>query len=52
MIHFFLDTYDLFSPVPIRESLVIDNTNLPAIETAERIIAHFQLQPGDLTKTE
>ena len=43
MRHFF-DAYDLFSPVPKRASLIIDNTNLPATETAKQIIKHFNLQ--------
>lgn len=38
-----LDTYDLFSPVPARESLCLDNTNTPAEETADRIIEYFEL---------
>lgn len=37
------DKYDLFSPVPERESLIIDNTDLPAEATARRIIGHFQI---------
>lgn len=45
----FHETYDLVSPVPDRESLVIDNTNLPAGETARQIIGHFDLaNPGSL----
>lgn len=36
-----LDKYDLFSPVPERKSLSIDNTNLSAPETARRIVEHF-----------
>ena len=43
MMDFFHETYDLLSPVPDRESLIIDNTNLPAEAAAERIIAHFNL---------
>ena len=31
--------YDLFSPVPGRESLIIDNTNISAEEAAKQIIA-------------
>lgn len=38
-----LDTYDLFSPVPGRESLQIDNTDLPAEEAANLIIGHYKL---------
>jgi 2-phosphoglycerate kinase len=44
MMDYFHETYDLSSPVPDRESLIIDNTDLPARETAERIIDHFGLQ--------
>jgi len=43
MMRYFFDTYDLFSPVPQRESLIIDNTNLSAEETARQIIEHFNL---------
>lgn len=44
MMRYFFDTYDLFSPVPERASLIIDNTNLSAAATAKRIIGHFNLQ--------
>ncbi|HEX8734901.1 MAG TPA: RNase adapter RapZ [Pyrinomonadaceae bacterium] len=44
MMDFFHETYDLLSPVPDRESLIIDNTHLSAENAAERIIAHFNLQ--------
>ena len=37
------DKYDLFSPVPERESLIIDNTNLSPQDTARKIIKHFNL---------
>jgi RNase adaptor protein for sRNA GlmZ degradation len=43
MMDFFHETYDLMSPVPDRESLIIDNTNLSAAETARQIIEHFNL---------
>jgi RNase adaptor protein for sRNA GlmZ degradation len=43
MMDFFHTTYDLVSPVPTRESLVIDNTNLSAEDAAQQIIAHFNL---------
>lgn len=39
-----LDKNDLFSPVPERESLIIDNTNLSVKETARKIAEHFGLQ--------
>lgn len=38
-----LDKYDLFSPVPERESLQIDNTNLSAKVVARKIIGHYHL---------
>lgn len=34
---------DLFSPVPFRESLIIDNTDLSPEATARQIIRHFNL---------
>jgi shikimate kinase len=44
MMDFFHETYDLLSPVPERESLIIDNTNLSAETVAAQIIGHFTLQ--------
>jgi hypothetical protein len=44
MMHYFFDTYDLFSPVNGRESLIIDNTNLSAETVARQIVEHFGLQ--------
>lgn len=38
-----LEKYDLFSPVPERESLRIDNTNLSAEATARKIVEHYKL---------
>lgn len=38
-----LEKYDLFSPVPERTSLIIDNTNLSAKDTARKIVEHFNL---------
>lgn len=38
-----LDKYDLFSPVPSRESLIIDNTNLSPEVVAKKIIGHYHL---------
>jgi RNase adaptor protein for sRNA GlmZ degradation len=43
LMNYFHETYDLCSPVPDRESLVIDNTNLSAETVAEQIIDHFDL---------
>ena len=51
MMDFFHETYDLFSPVPHRESLIIDNTNLSATETARKIVEHFRIQQINLTET-
>ena len=36
--------HDLFSPLPGRETLVIDNTLLSADDVAEQIVGHFKLQ--------
>lgn len=38
-----LDKHDLYSPVPDRESLIIDNTDLPAKDAARKIVEHFRL---------
>jgi hypothetical protein len=38
-----LDKYDLFLPVPGRDSLRIDNTNLPPEIVARKIIEHYHL---------
>lgn len=43
MMRYFFETYDLFSPVPARESLIVDNTNLSAAEAASKIIDHYRL---------
>lgn len=43
VLHDIWNKYDLFSPVPERESLIIDNTNLSAAETAAKIIDHYEL---------
>jgi hypothetical protein len=43
MMDFFHETYDLLSPVPMRESLIIDNTDLSAENAARQIIGHFNL---------
>ena len=40
-LHELFDKYDLFSPVPERESLIVDNTNLSAEKAAQKIIEHF-----------
>jgi hypothetical protein len=44
ILHEIWEKYELFSPVPHRESLTIDNTNLSAKQAARQIIAHFDLQ--------
>lgn len=43
MMRHFFETYDLFSPVPQRESLIIDNTNISPETAAEQIIERFEL---------
>jgi len=48
ILHEIFDKYDLFSPVPERESLIIDNTNLSAEATARKIIEHFQILKSNL----
>jgi DNA polymerase III delta prime subunit len=35
--------YEIFSPVPERESLEIDNTDLPPAEVARLIVGHYHL---------
>ncbi len=42
--------YELFSPVPFGESLIIDNTNLSAEMAARQIIGHFRIGRNDLTE--
>src|SRR5829696_2819947 len=37
-------TYDLFSPLPGRETLIIDNTAISPDSVADQIIEHFKLQ--------
>lgn len=44
------EKYDLFSPVPFGDSLVIDNTNLSPETAARQIIGHFQIERKDLTE--
>ena len=43
ILHELWDKYDLFSPVPGRESLIIDNTNVQPKAAAQKIIGHFNL---------
>jgi hypothetical protein len=38
------ERYDIFSPVPGRESLEIDNTDLAPAEAARLVVAHYRLQ--------
>lgn len=40
----FFEQYELFEPVPGRDSLVIDNTNLLPERVAEQIIGHYGLK--------
>lgn len=44
ILHKIWNSYDLFSPVPERESLIIDNTNLSADKAATQIIEYFKIQ--------
>lgn len=44
LLHGFWEKFELFSPVNERESLIVDNTNLSAEETAKHIIEHFKLK--------
>jgi RNase adaptor protein for sRNA GlmZ degradation len=39
-----LEKNDLFSTVPERESLIIENTNLSAKQAAKKIVEHFDLK--------
>lgn len=43
MMRGFFENYDLFSPVPDRASLIIDNTELSADKAAEQIMEHFRI---------
>ena len=43
ILNLLVDTYDLYSPVPQRESLHIDNTNLSPQEAARQIVEHYKL---------
>ena len=48
LMDFFFENYDLFSPVPDRTSLIVDNTNLSAETTAQKIIDHFHIEKANL----
>jgi hypothetical protein len=39
--------YDIFSPVPARESLSVDNTALTPAEVAELIVRHYHLPSAE-----
>ena len=43
ILHDVWNKYDLFSPVPARESLIVDNTNLSPKNAASKIIEHYKL---------
>lgn len=43
MIDKFLETCDLNSPIPYKDSLEIDNTEFPPAEAARQIVDHFAL---------
>lgn len=51
-LNIFWERCELFSPINNYESFAIDNTSVSAIETAKRIIQHFQIQQIDLTNSE
>lgn len=42
-LHNVLEKYDLSSPVPQRESLIIDTTNISSEKTAKQIVKHYNL---------
>ena len=44
MMESFLEKYDLSSPVPYTDTVVIDNTKLPPRDVAEQIISHYGLR--------
>ncbi|HEX9960096.1 MAG TPA: hypothetical protein VGB00_04150 [Pyrinomonadaceae bacterium] len=50
MMRYFFETYDLFSPVPGRESLRLDNTRLSVEQAAQQIIEHFGLESLNMKK--
>jgi hypothetical protein len=50
MMRYFFETYDLFSTVPERESLRIDNTRLSVEQAAQQIIEHFGLESLKMKK--
>jgi cytidylate kinase len=39
----YMKQYDLIKPIPERDSLVIDNTLIPASEVAKQIVEHYHL---------
>jgi cytidylate kinase len=39
----YMKQYNLLSPIPDRDSLIIDNTNLTPKEVADQVIDHFHL---------
>ena len=42
-LHSYFAQYELFTPVPHKESLIIDNTNLSPEVAAKQIIEHYKL---------
>ena len=44
MMDFFLETYDLTSPVPDSDSFELDNTDVSPSEAAKRIVEHFGIE--------
>ena len=47
MIEMFLEKYELRSPIPDRDTLVIENSSVSADIAAEQIISHFCLQQAE-----
>lgn len=43
-LHELWEKYELFSPVPLHKSLIIDNSDISAEQVAKQIIKHFKLQ--------
>lgn len=48
LLHEILGKYDLLSPVPERETLRVDNTNLSAEDVARKIIEHYKI--GEISR--
>lgn len=51
MLEGLFERYELLSPVPGRETLIIENTDVPPGKTAERIIEHYGLKTAEAAMT-